>query len=203
MTNSITLTDTGKLYYGATLNTNELRARGTDGSTGTALTIYGTDFTIQYNTTTRDDTTTQNKRGDATDTNYDYREWVAGDVDQTGIEQPTYTFDCVFNFRNLDDGKAFGRLLMMCKTKGYKELGTGTIATTTGIPLDYTLPALAYSKYDHPSIDSANNDSPTYHTVITSLPVRIKSLKAKNSAKDGNLVTYTLELVEIGKPKTY
>ena len=159
----ITITDTGKYYIGASVQTNEQIATGDDGVIGDPLTLKNTALALGQTIFTSDPKQSQKYRNDLSTNAYDF-----GEAETTGVDQPKWTLTAYFNGSDEEDMKDLGRLIFMCKTKGYKEL-----ASSTG---DGFYDLIAYSKYGEREAESEVTKT------ITEVNVRIKSFSVSQSA---------------------
>lgn len=172
----ITITDTGKYYIGASIQSGEQIAVGDAGVTGDPLTLKNTNLALGQSVFTSDPKQSF-KYGDNVQTNaYDF-----GEVESTGIDQPKWTLACYFQPNSEEDMKMFGRLIFMCRTKGYK-----TLSSSTG---DGFYDLIAYSKYGERESDGESIKT------IDSINVRIKSISVNQTA-DKKGFRATLNLVE-------
>lgn len=195
----VTLTDTGKQYVGqVSAPASEIIAKGDNGVAGTALVLKGADISFTFGVIGDNSPSPGMKRGLPSDTNYDRREWATSETQQNGLESPAIKITGYLKADSQDDMKTLGRLTMMKKTKGYKTLGsTGTYSSNPDV--DFGECMINYIKYDNVDADSADHGSPTYHTTVSSINVRINGMSIKRSRADGTKIVYTLDLTEEGK----
>ena len=172
----ITITDTGKYSVGGTVESGEQIAPGDSGVVGDPLTLKNTNISLGQSVFTSDPKQSQAYKSDVATNAFDF-----GEVESTGVDQPKWILTCYFSRTDEDDMKDMGRLIFMCRTKGYKELGS---ATGNGF---YDL--IAYSKYGERESDGEVTKT------ISSVDVRIKGFNVNQSA-DKKGFRATLNLVE-------
>jgi len=200
-TSEFTLTDTGKYFLGASVESGEVRAKGDNGVAGTALTIKLSEIGMEDRTIGNEEPSISLKRGAVSDADYDKREFRSGDIDATAIENARWVVKGHFMTTSESDMKTLGRLRMMTRTKGYKELGSGSATGESSSDPNrfFANPVINYSKYDH--FDSAG----TVLTTINSVNVRITNLVITHNhgGKGTKKVIFEMTLVELGERGTY
>jgi hypothetical protein len=172
----VKIKDTGKYSVGASVVDGEKRAAGDDGVAGTELTLNGVQVSLNQNVMTSDDSIVNKKKSNTSTEAYDF-----GEADTSGINIPVWSVQGHILRTNETEMKALGRLLYMCRTKGYKELYS---STGNGF---YDI--IVYSKYGEREAASESTKTVTY------INVRIKSLSITQTA-DRKGFRYTLNLVE-------
>lgn len=172
----ITITDTGKYYIGASVESGEQIASGDSGVIGDPLTLKNTALSLGQGIFTSDPKQSQAYVDDIATNAFDF-----GEVETTGIDQPKWTMTCYFKGSEEEDMKTLGRLIFMCITKGYKELST---STGNGF---YDL--IAYSKYGQREVEGEGTKT------ITAVNIRIKSYSVSQSA-DRKGFRLSLNMVE-------
>lgn len=167
--------DTGKLYVGGSVASGEARAYG-DTGIGTVLSLKGAEVSFGQEVMTNDDSPILRMKNNSSTGYFEF-----GESDSVGVQLPTWTVRGYVSRTSMDDMITLGRLIFMCKTKGYKELYSSTDANF----IDF----IAYSKYGEREFNGESTKT------VTKINVRIKSLSiTQNSDKKG--FNYTLNLVE-------
>lgn len=172
----IQILDTGKYDVSDTsVTSGEAIAVGDDGESGSLLTLEGAEVTMGMDCMYSADSSPQAKKDNA-ETGY----FVYGKADNMGVELPTWTVRGYCLRTNETHMISLGRLIFMCKTKGYKELYSSDTDDFHDI--------IAYSHY-------GENEFNNVTAKVTKINVRIKSISISQSS-DKKGFTYTLNLVE-------
>lgn len=194
MSTTIEIRDTRKHTTSSSVNSNENSAIGDDGAvpSGTNpsdwLTLDVDELTYNLEVLTDPTATPQLKNGTAGSSTYDYKRWKFGDIDQNGISNPVWKAKGLLDLTLLADAKKVGRLILMAKTKGYKEFkSTGSTFHTGDNTTDYASPLINYSQYE----DDTGND------IVASINVRITNLTFNSLAREKHKFIWTLDLIEI------
>lgn len=171
----ISILDTGKLFIGGTVASGEAQAYG-DTGIGTALELKTAEVSFGQEVMTNDDSPILRMKNDLSTGYFEF-----GESDTMGVQLPTWTLRGYVSRTNSADMITLGRLIFMCKTKGYKELYSSTDANF----LDF----IAYSQYGEREYNGESTKT------VTKINVRIKSMSiTQNADKKG--FNYTLNLIE-------
>jgi hypothetical protein len=185
---SITLTDTGKydtgqLYQTDAEVTSEEKSYGSDGVVGTALNLNVYSVTLNEKAGINNEPALQNK-----DDNSATGSFKPGEADMTSTGFNNWTLMIAFDTKLTTDLQAFGRLMHMCTTKGYKELRF-LASGTKEIPY-----ILTYSQYGKREYDELTTK--TVGDTDTPINVRITDKTVKQTVKEGSKIIFTLKLIE-------
>ena len=188
----LTLTDVGYYDVAQTLGdpSTEEMAYGTSGSKGAPLSLHAISVSLKIKPMVVDDSSPQLKDDDS-----DTKRFENSEVDSNGLNHPTWTVKGVFDTAIEGHMKDYGRLIHMCKTKGYKKLGftynsSGRWSAGGAGLLGDQADILNYSHYGDREYDSETTKTVDY------VNVRIVSLDFDQVIKDGTKIPYTLELME-------
>jgi len=171
----IQIKDTGIYSVGGSIVSGEKQAFGDSGA-GTALTLQGVTVTCGQATMTNDDTPISRKVD-----NDDTEAFTFGEADTNGIQNPNWSITGYCLRTSETDMITLGRLIYMCKTKGYKELYS---SSENGF---YDI--IAYAKYGEREVAGESTKTVTY------VNVRMKSISVTQTANKQGF-KYVLSLVE-------
>lgn len=166
----------------------EETAFGTDGTKGAALNIHAKSINVVMSNFLNREPTPQVK-----DDNNSTKRFEISEVDKNGIDYPMWVIKGSFNTKIESHMKEFGRLMHMCKTKGYKQLGftfSGSRWVSGASALDDQADLINYSHYGEREYDSETTKT------VDRINVRIHKFEPSQEIRDGTEITYTLDLIE-------
>lgn len=185
---SMNLTDTGKYdtaqsYQTDAQVTSEEKAYGSAGTEGTALNLNIHEVSINEEPLVNDEVALQNKED-----NSSTKRFEVGELDMVGVNYNLWTLKGTFDSTSTDSMKDYGRLMHMCKTKGYKELRFLNTATKEKAMI------LNYCKYGEREYDSETTK--TVGDADTPINGRIVGKTFGQKLMSGYKITFTIKFLE-------
>lgn len=137
---------------------------------GSAVTLHDVEVTFKIASSTNESPVPSKTISDS-----GVNAWTWGEVDVNGVVNPIWIIRGILETHDSNDLTLFGQLVDLVRTKGYKTLSGNDMITY------YT---------------NAGANAYQLYAAVPTVNVRVKSFDAKQTAKDGNIINFSLELVQ-------